>query len=70
MAYLVTCWRESEDLDLSPCRTYQDAVELGNEHYKEFGFDIEEIEEEDEDEGEDFYGFSNFSDYLRWRNGI
>ena len=49
MAYLVTCWRESEDLDLSPCRTYQDAVELGNEHYKEFGFDIEEIEEEDEE---------------------
>ena len=47
MAYQVTCWRESEDLNLSPCLTYSEALELGREFYGEEGFDIEEVEEDE-----------------------
>jgi hypothetical protein len=46
MVYIVKCWRESEDLDLLPCSTYQEALEVGREYYNEFGFDVEEVEEE------------------------
>lgn len=46
--YKPIAWKAEEECNFSPCRTYKEAKELGDEYYL-CGYDIEEIDTEEED---------------------
>jgi len=46
--YMVTPWRDEDELNLSPFLTYREAQEAGEEYYPD-GYDIEEYCPEDEE---------------------